>query len=169
MTLATVVSDTGPFISLEKLSMGSRWIQQLYGQILIPSTVALELYQGMFSSWDSYRNYYDLQSFIVIVEITDATTFLGYERLDIGDRQAIQLAWQRGLPLLIEEEQGRQVAQALGLELSGMAGQIVKAYRSQILSLTTAQTSLAELLKAGRIGKRLYAGLLEALQLYKAI
>lgn len=163
MTLAAVVSDTGPLISLEKLSVGYGWMQQIYGQILIPNVVAQELYQGMFSSWGAYQNHYGIRGFIIVVDMTDMAAFPGCERLDIGERQAIQLAWQKGLPLLIEEEQGRQVAQALGLKFSGMAGQIIKAYREQILSLTMAQTSLADLLKAGHIGKRLYTGLLEAL------
>lgn len=163
MPLAAIVSDTGPLISLEKLSVSYGWMQQIYGRILIPNVVAQELYQAMFPNWDAYRNHYGIRDFIVVVDMTDMAAFPGCERLDIGERQAIQLAWQKDLPLLIEEEQGRQVAQALGLKFSGLAGQIVKAYRNQIISLTTAQTSLAELLKAGRIGKRLYAGLLEAL------
>ncbi|MFH7243238.1 MAG: hypothetical protein ACHWZW_10360 [Spirulina sp.] len=40
MTLAAIVSDTGPLISLEKLSVGYGWMQQIYGQILIPNVVA---------------------------------------------------------------------------------------------------------------------------------
>ena len=163
MTLNAVVSDTGPLISLEKLSGGYGWMKQLYGQILIPDAVAEELYQGMFSSWEAYRSHYGLGNFVVVVEVADEATFPGCELLDIGERQAIQLAWKRQLPLLIEEEQGRQAAKVLGLTFSGLAGQILKAHREQIISLAVAQTSLAELLKAGRIGKKLYAGLLEAL------
>lgn len=163
MTLAAIVSDTGPLISLEKLSAGYDWMQQIYRQIVIPRAVAQELCQGLFPSWDAYREHYGFRDYIVVVDITDVATFPGWEQLDIGERQAIQLAWQQGLPLLIEEEQGRQVAQALGLKFSGLAGQIMKAYREQIISLTLAQVSLAELLKAGRIGKRLYTGLMEAL------
>ena len=149
MTLNAVVSDTGPLISLEKLSGGYGWMKQLYGQILIPDAVAEELYQGMFSSWEAYRSHYGLGNFVAVVEVADEATFPGCELLD--------------MPLLIEEEQGRQAAKVLGLTFSGLAGQILKAHREQIISLAVAQTSLAELLKAGRIGKKLYAGLLEAL------
>ena len=158
-----IVSDAGPLISLEKLSDGYGWMQQLYSQILIPRAVAQELYQGMFSNWEAYQSHYNFGAFISIVEVITTETFPGYDLLDVGERQAIQLAWKRQLPLLIEEDRGRQVAKALGLTFSGLAGQILKAYREQVISSTVAQASLAELLKTGRIGKRLYAGLLEAL------
>ena len=158
-----IVSDTGLLISLEKLSDGYSWMQQLYSQILIPGAVSQELYHGMFSDWEAYRNYYNFGAFVSVVDFTTTETFPGYELLDIGERQAIQLAWKQQLPLLIEEERGRQVAKALGLTFSGLAGQIFKAYREHVISSTVARTSLAELLKTGRIGKRLYAGLLAAL------
>ncbi|HSM80197.1 MAG TPA: hypothetical protein VLS96_00855 [Nodosilinea sp.] len=158
-----IVSDTGPLISLEKLSNGYGWMQQLYGQILIPGAVSQELYQGMFSGWEAYRSHYDLGAFVSVVEVANTETFPGYNRLDVGERQAIQMAWKQQLPLLIEEERGRQVAKSLGLRFSGMAGQILKAYRERVISSTVAQASLAELLKAGRIGKKLYAGLLAEL------
>ncbi|PZV17147.1 MAG: hypothetical protein DCF21_09835 [Leptolyngbya sp.] len=164
MALDVIVSDTGPLISLEKLSDGYGWIQQLYGQILIPDAVAQELYQGMFSTWDAYQVHHNLGDFISVVRVATVETFPGWELLDIGERQAIQLAWRQHLPLLIEEEQGRQVAKALGLKFSGLAGQVLKAYRGQIISSAVAQANLADLLKAGRIGKMLYAELLEALE-----
>ncbi|MBW4481951.1 MAG: hypothetical protein KME14_05375 [Tildeniella torsiva UHER 1998/13D] len=158
-----IVSDTGPLISLEKLADGYGWMQQLYRQIIVPEAVAQELYQGMFSTWDTYRKHYNLGNFVSVVEISIVEPFPGYELLDIGEREAIQLAWKQHLSLLIEEEQGRQVAQTLGLKFSGLAGQILKAYREQVISSTVAQANFAELLQAGRIGKRLYVGLLDAL------
>ncbi|PSN14038.1 hypothetical protein C7293_13400 [filamentous cyanobacterium CCT1] len=139
MAREIIVSDTGPLISLEKLSDGYGWMQQFYSQILIPEAVAQELCQGMFSDWEAYRNYYNFGAFVSVVDVATAEIFPGYELLDIGERQAIQLAWQQQLPLLIEEERGRQVAKALGLRFSGLAGQILKAYREQIISSTVAR------------------------------
>ncbi len=119
MALSIIVSDAGPLISLEKLSNGYGWMQQLYGQILIPGAVSQELYQGMFSDWEAYRDYYNFGTFVSVIDVATAEIFPGYELLDIGERQAIQLAWQQQLPLLIEEERGRQAAKALGLRFSG--------------------------------------------------
>jgi predicted nucleic acid-binding protein len=147
MALEIVVSDTGPLISLEKLIDGYSWMKQLYSQVLIPEAVAEELCQGIDSSWDTYQQRHGLADFVTVVEVTGPEP-LGCEALDRGEKQAIQLAVQRGLSLLIEEEQGRNVANSLGLSFSGIAGQILKAYRMQIISASTARTNLAELLAA---------------------
>lgn len=163
MSVEIIVSDTGPLISLEKITDGYGLMGKLYRQLLIPRGVAQELWPGMFASWDAYRKHYGLGDFVAVVEIQNVKSYPGFETLDEGEKQAIHLALERRLPLLIEEEQGRQVAQALGLKVSGIAGQILKAYREKLMSADAAQAKLTELLKAGRIGKRLYGGLVEAL------
>jgi predicted nucleic acid-binding protein len=43
--------------------------------------------------------------------------------------QAIQLALELALPLLIEEAVGRRVAQGMSIPISGIAGQVLKAFR----------------------------------------
>ena len=58
--------------------------------------------------------------------------------------------------MLIEEEQGRRVAQDLGLQFSGIAGQILKAQRLSLISGSEAQEKFTELLRTGHLGKRLY-------------
>ena len=164
MAVEIIVSDTGPLISLEKITDGYALMGKLYSQILIPDGVAQELWQGMFASWEAYCKHYGLGDFVAVVEIQTVKSHPGFETLDEGEQQAIHLALERQLPLLIEEEQGRRVAQALELKVSGIAGQILKAYREQLISADAAQANFTELLKAGRIGKRLYGGLIEALK-----
>jgi predicted nucleic acid-binding protein len=44
---AKIVSDTGPLISLEKLSDGYSFFRLLYAKILIPFSVLEELSVGM--------------------------------------------------------------------------------------------------------------------------
>ena len=70
-------------------------------------------------------------------------------RLHIGEAQAIQLARELALPLLIEETVGRRVARGLGISLSGVAGQILKAFRQGSLTAQEARDKLLELLQAG--------------------
>jgi predicted nucleic acid-binding protein len=43
--------------------------------------------------------------------------------------QAIQLALELALPLLIEEAVGRRVAQGMRIPISGIAGHVLKAFR----------------------------------------
>lgn len=163
MAVDIIVSDTGPLISLEKMTDGYALMEKLYGQILIPPRVAQELCQGIFLSWEVYQAHYGFGDFASIVEVPNVKSYPGFENLDGGEIEAICLAMERCLPLLIEEEQGRRIAASLGLKVSGIAGQILKAYRARLISAAVAQAHLAELLKAGRIGKRLHGGLIEAL------
>ena len=85
------------------------------------------------------------------------------QRLHEGETQAIQLALELQLPLLIEETVGRRVAQSMGLQISGVAGQILKAVRQGIIAATEAQDKLSELLRGGRINRRIYEALLASL------
>jgi predicted nucleic acid-binding protein len=104
------VSDTGPLITLEKLSAGYRFIRLLYDKIIIPPTVLDELAQGQFVSPQAYLIHYGIEDLLDVVEAPGDRMQPGSELLDVGEREAIQLALVRGLPLLIEEEAGRQYA-----------------------------------------------------------
>ena len=79
--------------------------------------------------------------------------------MDAGERGAIQTALKRRLPLLIEEEAGRQYARSLGLRISGCAGQVVKAFRLGLISSREAQDKLRQLFEAGRINRKIHAAL----------
>lgn len=57
-----IISDTGPLISLEKLTDGYQFIRKLYEVIIIPEMVAMELAQGQFTNIKA--------SFIIIVLLT---------------------------------------------------------------------------------------------------
>ena len=153
------VSDTGPLITLEKLGDGFRFIRLLYDKIIIPHAVLDELAQGQFLSPQAYLEHYEIKDLLEVVEAQGDLKVPGIEVLDTGERQAIQTALERRLPLLIEEEAGRQCARSLGLQISGIAGQIVKAFRAGLISSNEAEDKLQELFKAGRINRKIHAAL----------
>ena len=97
------VSDTGPLITLEKLSDGYRFIRLLYGKVIIPRTVLDELTQGQFLSPQAYLEHYRIEDLLEVVEARGDLEVPEVELLDAGEREAIQIALERGLPLLIEE------------------------------------------------------------------
>ena len=154
-----IVSNTGPLISLEKLSRGYDVMRQLYDRIFIPPAVLDELAQDQFSTPEAYLKHYNLISWVEVKAISFTRDVPEAERLDEGEVQAIRLALELGLPLLIEETIGRRVAQGLGLHISGIAGQILKAFRSQIVGASEAEYMLQELLRTGRINTRIYEAL----------
>jgi predicted nucleic acid-binding protein len=157
-------SDTGPLITLEKLSDGYRFIRLLYEKIIISRTVLEELAQGQFPNPQTYLAHYQIEDLVEVVRARSDVETPGVELLDAGEREAIQIALERGLPLLIEEEAGRQCARSLGLQISGIAGQVVKAFRAGLISSEEAQDKLRELLEAGRINRKLHAGLAETVR-----
>lgn len=152
-------SDTGPLITLEKLSDGYRFIRLLYDKIVIPPAVLDELAQGQFLSHQAYVEHYGIEDLLEVVEPRGGLEVPGVELLDIGEREAIQIALERALPLLIEEEAGRQCARSLGVQISGIAGQVLKAFRAGLISSSEAQDKFLELFEAGRINRKIHAAL----------
>jgi predicted nucleic acid-binding protein len=159
-----VVSDTGPLISLEKLGDGHRLLRLLYDRVLIPPSVLAEVLHGQFVDELAYTEHYGITGFLEVVEVHSNRALPESELLDPGETDAIRLALERNLPLLIEEEAGRRVAQHMGLHISGIAGQIIKAFRTGTLPLAGAHEKLRELLDAGRINRKIYDSLNGALR-----
>jgi len=151
-------------ISLEKLGDGFRILRLLYDRILIPPSVLAEVIHGQFIDEHAYMEHYGISGFLEVTQVQSQRALPESELLDPGEIDAIRLALERNLPLLIEEEAGRRVAQQLGLQFSGIAGQILKAFRAEAIPSSEAQEKLRELLAAGRINKRIYETLSEVLR-----
>ena len=158
-----IISNTGPLISLEKLNHGYDFIRRLYEKVIIPPAVLDEIAQGQFKNPDAYLRYYGIMDLIEIIVVSKRYNFSGMERLHEGEKQAIQLALELQLPLLIEETIGRHVAKKLGIPISGIAGQIIKAFQQEVISATEARNKLSELLRAGRISRKIYEALTAAI------
>jgi predicted nucleic acid-binding protein len=155
-----IVSNTGPLISLEKLQQGYAFIRQLYDTIIIPVGVLNEVAEGQFATPHAYLQYYGIVDLIEVQVVSRSEQLPGAARLHVGEAQAIQLALELALPLLIEETVGRRIAQGLGIPISGIAGQIIMAFHLGIITAQEARNKLLELFQAGRINRKIYAALL---------
>ena len=119
------ISDAGPLISLEKLDDGCKFIDKIYEKIVIPQTVFNEI---------SVKNeaFYKKRMFsgkLEVVKVEKIENIPDIEYLHRGEIEAISLAFQCNLTLLIEEYAGRLSAQKLGVRRIGIGGIILKAYR----------------------------------------
>lgn len=159
-----IVSDTGPLISLEKLSDGYRFIRLLYQRILIPEAVLRELAQGQFETEEDYLEHFGVRDLFDVRTVPPDEPLPEIMPLDEGEREAIRLARFENLPLLIEEESGRQVARKLGMPISGIVGQLLKAVHLGVLSPAEAEHKLRELRMAGRINARIFEAVQQAIQ-----
>ena len=155
-----IVCDTGPLISLEKITGGYRFIGRLYDRLIVPPAVMDELLAGQFETMDAYLRHFDAEDPVVVNHLEEPSSSGGIEdkteHLDQGEREAIRLAFELGLPLLIEQEAGRAVARELGLQISGVAGQLLKAVREEAISTDDALAKLTELRRSGRINQQIF-------------
>jgi|GEM_PF-684750 len=166
-----VVCDTGALISLEKLDNGFSFIRKLYDKLIVPKAVFSEYLVGG-----------DLTALVKsgFIEVVDSPVihhFPGIERLHQGEIEAISVALElqkqfqaekggESVLLLIEERMGREIAQSLGLKISGIAGQIIKARRLGLIDSDTAISHTQNMLKYGRVHRRLHSRMLETINTF---
>ena len=159
----SIVSDTGPLISLERIEDGYAFVRRLYDNIILPHAVLEEVSRGQFNSSAEYLQYYRIEDLIDVKEPDQTISLPGLNRLHQGEKEAILLARELDLPLLIEETIGRQIAKASNLVISGIAGVVLRAYRENIISIAEAEDKLKDLRLGGRINRVLYDALLKEL------
>jgi len=106
-----IVSDTGPLAYLVAIDIAD-CLPQLYGQVFIPPTVLAELRheRSPAAAWASRPPPW--------LEVAAPRSIPADLSLDPGEREAIALALELGAErLLMDERQGREAAQALGLKV----------------------------------------------------
>jgi predicted nucleic acid-binding protein len=139
---AVVISDASPLIGLARVN-GIGWLQELFGEVLIPDVVADEVLTGGFPAEEEPITAAVELGWLRIVSAIPAGPEL--PDLDEGEAASIRLALAEAGPalLLIDERSGRAVAQELGLSIAGTAAVIGMArQRNLILS---ARAVLAQL------------------------
>jgi predicted nucleic acid-binding protein len=157
-----VVSDTGPLISLEKMQDGYGFIRKLSSKIIVPPSVLEEVFRGSFSTAEEYLQAFNIQN---LIEVQDPPTipkvFDSNPHLHQPEKEAIALALSLQKTLFIEEDIGRNVGITLGLEISGIAGQVLKAKEKKIIDKEEAVQKFKELFEGGRLNRKLYESLLQ--------
>lgn len=146
-----VVSDSTPLITLMKTGR-LEVLQALFGRVLIPETVFLEL-----TSNDAYETEAELirtSTFIkmVTVENPDYVTLLQRATgLDRGESEAIVYADENQADiLLMDEEAGRRVARNMNIPITGSIGILIKAFQNGLLTAVEVEESLCRIEESGR-------------------
>ena len=110
-----IVSDTSPLIILKK-SEAIFILDNLFDKVLIPKSVQKELFKKEKEFFSSLR----------ILRATDPNDLNLIKALklivDEGEAEAIALALELNLPILIDDRKGRRVAEKLGLKFIGSLG-----------------------------------------------
>jgi predicted nucleic acid-binding protein len=129
-----VVADTSPLtalLHLKKLYL----IQMLYGEVYIPSTVAIEINSladfGFDISFLKQRDVYLIRKAQDEILINDLK-----QHLDEGEAEAIALAKELNADLLlIDEKLGKQYAEAENISCKGVVGILIEAKQQGLLSV----------------------------------
>ncbi len=129
----TIVSNTGPLIALAKVDRLDL-VERLFGQVRVPPAVQRELLA--IQSPEVTRLEQALTHLIELVPVPRLTPEVQIVTMQLGagEQQAIALAYELKLPLLIDDHRGRSAARRLGLMVIGVAGALIQAKKAGSLS-----------------------------------
>jgi len=126
------VSNTSPLYYLITVGM-AELLGQLFGEVLIPPGVASELADP--SRPAAVRQWIDRPPpWLRIRSLNQAPDAELLKDLDLGEREAIQLAVEsKASVLIMDERKGRAIVQRRGLPLIGALGVLGEAHQRRIL------------------------------------
>ena len=131
-----VISDTTALIILAKSDLLSL-LSNLFSKIYIPQAVYDEL---MFK--DDVVNY-RIEKFdkIIVKPVSDLKTLQRIKslKIDKGEVEAISLALELDLMLIIDERKGRKIALNQGLKIVGVLGILIENYKQEHISFEEAK------------------------------
>lgn len=127
-----IVSDTSPIISLMKAD--SLWVlEKIFSEIIIPREVYRELITDT-----RFADEIEVIKNSTFIRIKDAANHKLVNEinktLDKGESEAIALAKELNMGLLIDEASGRKVAKEYNLEIIGTIGVLGVAYKNNWMS-----------------------------------
>jgi len=107
-----------------------------------------------------------LPSFIKIERIKNDELFNALTRLlDLGESEAIALAKERNLPIIIDEKRGRKIAKNMGLKVIGLLGLVYLNVKQGFLTKDEAGCLLDDAIEHGyRIARKMVDDVLEELE-----
>lgn len=151
--MTTVVSDTTALIMLtaqQRLDL----FAGCFDQVLLPDAVYREWLAGDPGVVGIVRQ----RSWLEVVTVDEVPLLVELRTLlDPGEAEALALARQRDLPLIVDEKKGRRVARMMGVPVLGMVGVLLLALQREILDPQTAKQILVNAKEQGfRLSDRLF-------------
>lgn len=151
-----IVSDASTLIVLSDLD---RWelLGNLFDRVLIPPQVDRELRRGVKTDTPEWLQVQPVRE--------DDTLKLLRHLLDPGESEAIALALQTGLSLIIDEKKGRAIARRKGVKIMGLLGVVYANARKGFLALDEAEVFMTSVRNHGfRIHPKLIDALIRKLK-----
>ena len=155
---ALIVTDTTALIVLGK-QQRLELLGACFERVLLPPAVYAEWLAGDASTVAMVAE----RDWLEVVT-PDDTALLTELRglLDAGEAEAMVLAKQRGLPLLVDEKKSRNIARMMDIPILGLVGVLLLAAQRQLLTAEAATAILHQARDGGfRLSDRLYQAFIE--------
>ncbi len=137
-----VVADTSPLNYLVLIDEADL-LAALFGQVLVPAAVLQELQHS--ATPPKVRQWISNPPPWLEVRSVTSTPAPALMRLDIGEREAIQLALElEASVVLMDESEGRAVAESLRLQVRGTLGVLERGARLGKIDFRRALTKLEQ-------------------------
>ncbi|RVU83654.1 hypothetical protein EOL70_15110 [Leucothrix sargassi] len=156
-----IVSDTTSLIVLDELK-SLDLLCRLFECVLIPEAVFSELQVGS----PAVKATLEKAGCFELITLENSEQLLSLKLvLDAGESEAIALAVERKLPVLIDERKGRQIARQLKLTVTGFAGILILAVRKDVLSADEAIALMDQAMNNGYcLSEKLYRQVVDTLK-----
>ncbi len=129
---ATVVSDSTTIISLLNIER-FELLFKFSDNIIITPAVYSEVVVKKFAK--EVLDNYIKASKVAIQQVADVSKVKELTiRLDLGEAESIVLAFEKKLPLIIDEKKGKSIAKSFGLETIGLVGILLIHKKKKYLS-----------------------------------
>lgn len=139
-----IISDTSPLSALAEMG-GLQILRRLYGRVVIPMSVYQECIHassppGLPAAVQAADGFFDI--------VPDPALLPETAAVDPGEAAAISLAWQHRAEatLIIDDRDGRQLCDALGLRRTGTLGVI---FEAALAGLADFDATTAKLMATG--------------------
>ena len=127
-----IISDAGPLISLAKTDQ-LFLLKELFEQVLIPKAVYNELSLDSHHKETDFLNQAIIDKWLKVVTPQKKPSKLILDILDLGESEAITVAKEMKIPLLIDELKGRKVAKKENVKIIGSIGILLIAKKTSLL------------------------------------
>lgn len=160
--MKVIISDTTSLIILEGLE-ALDLVCKVFESVLIPRAVFNELAAGS----PSIAQKLQASACIELIQLNASEQLNNLLLiLDQGEAEAITLALEKQLPILIDERKGRLIAQQKGLVVTGFLGLLLLAIQRKALTKPEARQLLDQAIHNGfHVSEKLYQQVITILSL----
>lgn len=160
--MKVIISDTTALIILAKTNH-LELITNLIDKVYVPVAVMQEIRY----KHDIVKLIIESSDFIEVRQVTnrDILRDIKETNLDLGETEAIALALELDLRLIIDEKSGRKIAEKKGVKIIGLLGILEANYRLEFISYRDLLYILDEFKRVGyRLNSKLEKSFLEGLR-----